>query len=232
MPMPKLQNETELSDIQLWAISLSAMLTQLNRDRHDRLRFHDHSESYVKQARMDIKRDWEISSAEDLRKELRALDTSLKASTSFFYYKESMSALTLGEKESMLEDPQRSAVKAFEPQRDEFLYNSYSDVIDRVGTDAWNDGRAVWLCRVAFDAGLISEEEAWEEIFTIAKRCSTHYQSWEEFGLSYAVGFQNWKPSGFHAHDVSGVMFDLRFLLFGENSPWRHVAWEVGETLA
>ena len=231
MQKPNLKNETQLSDSELWAISLSAMLTQYNRDRHDQIRFHDHSESYEKQCRMDFKRDWGISSEEELLKELEDLGDTRSETTPYCQYKDNTSRLTLQEKENIIRDPQLSALQAHEPDRSGFLFDAYHNVLDRVGKDAWNDGRSVWICRVALDAGYISEEKAWEEIFKIAKRCANHYNSWEEFGLSYAAGYQEWKPSGFKHHDVDGTMFDLRYLLLGENSPWRHISWEAGQDL-
>lgn len=220
----KLTNEAALSDLQLWCLSLSAMLIEYNNSRHDFITTHEPGSSQQRAERQGLDREWGIKTPEDLLKELKGLDRSKRADKRFEQHKQLYSSLSIMEQNLLNPDPQLKRPA----ERHEFVLDAYADELEHVGTDAWHDGRAVWLCRMSVTAGLISLEQAWPLIIEIATRCHDRYHSWFEFGLSYAAGYQLWKPSGFHHKDVSQVIDDLNFLLYHKESPWTRIAWETG----
>lgn len=58
---------------------------------------------------------------------------------------------------------------------------------------AWDLVRAVNMARWAFICGYINEDEMWEAIRTTAGIAKESFNSWEEYGNSFAVGRGIWR---------------------------------------
>lgn len=67
------------------------------------------------------------------------------------------------------------------------IVQSVADV-ERLGTDGWELGRLVYVARMCFDAGLISEAETWAYIDEADQLASARFSNWADFGHSYAIG--------------------------------------------
>jgi len=227
MESHKFTNPENLTMQQLWCLSLSALLVELNDDNHYILGASIASKKAKETAQEVLSRTWGISTESELLEKLTHLNTSENTDNRFFIYKQYMNSLTHNEKKFLYSDPQLSGKPEDNYSRLNLVFNDYYEELADVGTNAWNEGRAIWLCRTSTAAEFFSKDAAWEKINAIAKVCAVRYHSWEQFGLSYLVGAQLWK----HA-DISERIDDLNFLLFDKKSPWQHIPWETGSAVA
>jgi hypothetical protein len=60
---------------------------------------------------------------------------------------------------------------------------------------AWDFGRYINLCRAGYNAGWLSEDDAWNLILPVARMLQSSYHSWDEFAADYLVGRDFWNPS-------------------------------------
>ncbi len=224
----KFTNPDNLTMQQLWCLSLSAPLVELNDDNHDILGTGIVSEKTKEKAQEVLSRAWGISTKSELLEQLGYLDTSKGADDSFFIHKQYMSNLTHNEKKFLYSDPQLSGEAEDNYSISSLVLNDYYEELADVGTHAWDEGRAIWLCRTSTAAGFFSKKETWKKINEIAKVCAARYDSWEQFGLSYSVGTQLWMSSDNEYKDMSRRIDNLNFLLFDQESPWQNIPWETG----
>ena len=88
---------------------------------------------------------------------------------------------------------------------------------------AWDFGRYIFLCRTGYDAGFLTEGEAWSRILPAARLLQSAYSSWSEFAADYLVGRNFWNPS------TAAENNDIRFYITMMNCPpyglWSTVPW-------
>lgn len=53
---------------------------------------------------------------------------------------------------------------------------------------AWDMAMVVFIARLSFDAGYLTEHDAWGYIEAAYHRCKTKYSSWHEVAISYLIG--------------------------------------------
>ena len=87
----------------------------------------------------------------------------------------------------------------------------------RQSIDAWDMGRLVLVTRCCFDAGYISDEEAWRYIFNARSLSQKVYTSWEEFARGYVIGRAMCLGNTMSLTDIIGI---VQGLLQDDASPW------------
>ena len=87
----------------------------------------------------------------------------------------------------------------------------------RQSIDAWDMGRLVLVTRCCFDAGYISDEEAWRYIFNARSLSQKVYTSWEEFASGYVIGRAMWSGN---TMSLTGIIEIAQGLLQDDASPW------------
>ena len=87
---------------------------------------------------------------------------------------------------------------------------------------AWDMGRLVLVTRCCFDAGYISDEEAWHYIFNARHLSQESYISWEDFASGYVIGRAMWSGN---TMSLSGIIAITQGLLKDEESPWKQCAF-------
>ncbi|VAW87518.1 hypothetical protein MNBD_GAMMA16-1987 [hydrothermal vent metagenome] len=226
MKLAKFTNPNKLTAYQLWCLSLSAPFVQYFGGLHDVFEL-TLSHKRKEQLRVDLNRDWKINDETSL---LAVLTTFLgeRNDHRFLDYKQFMSGLTHAEKTHLHSDPQLSGMPKDNYSKLDRVLNDYYNELSDVGTDAWHEARAIWLCRAGVLLGVISKKIAWELIDEIAETCASRYCSWRQFGLSYATGQQLWERDGYQYESFKPRADILSFLLFDQKSPWLHVDWEIG----
>lgn len=81
----------------------------------------------------------------------------------------------------------------------------------------WDCGRLVFLSRLCFDAGYISDNDAWNYINKAYELATKHFDTWEEFSKSYIIGRAMW--GGIESNN-EGIIAIAEGLLKNEKSPW------------
>lgn len=100
---------------------------------------------------------------------------------------------------------------------------SNRDELIKYTNRGWDYGRLTFLSRLCFDAGYISEKEAWTYIDNAYRQAMENFDSWESFAKSYIIGRGMW--GGKESANV-GIMSIAEQLLQKENSPWVTMSWK------
>lgn len=87
---------------------------------------------------------------------------------------------------------------------------------------AWDLVRAVNVARWAFICGYINENEMWEAIRVTVEIAKNTFNSWKEYGTSFAVGRGIWRGDTTDYELAADV---IEPLLEKEESPWNQMAW-------
>ena len=180
---------------------------------------------------------WEIDSTEEAHKTL----TYLRDKGFRYYFPSIMQAFRSqsGDEETIIingldnNDPNydEDVDKAFsqlyhlKETWDELIENKIiKDVedIQRYGNVGWDCGRLVFLTRICFDAGYISEQDAWSYIDAAYSLAKNNFNSWEDFSKSYIIGRGMW--GGLDCANT-GIMSISEYLLKEEKSPWTQLSF-------
>jgi Protein of unknown function (DUF1266) len=88
---------------------------------------------------------------------------------------------------------------------------------------AWDFARYILLCRDGYNAGWLSEDEAWAKIMPVARMLQASYSSWEDFAADYLRGREFWKPddpvSNNRTRSVAGLLERK------EGGLWSSIPW-------
>ncbi|MDE7195231.1 MAG: DUF1266 domain-containing protein [Oscillospiraceae bacterium] len=109
--------------------------------------------------------------------------------------------------------------EASEDLAEEDYINDKSDLAD-ISVTAWDMGRLVLVTRCCFDAGYISENDAWRYINSARISCKEQYGSWKELARGYVIGRAMWSGGDM---SLSGIMAIAEGLLDDDESPWKRV---------
>ncbi len=92
------------------------------------------------------------------------------------------------------------------------------------GLLAWDLGRIASVARWSYTANYVSADEAWEWILLASTRIQSCYQSWEEFGQGWLLGFGYWLDGG-EINDR--FQSSLDWLNRSVRSPWKRIKWDT-----
>ncbi len=90
--------------------------------------------------------------------------------------------------------------------------------LSRCSVLAWDMGRLVLVTRCCFDAGYITDEEAWRYILNAHQASKEQYTSWDDFAGGYVLGRAMWSGSNL---SLTGIISITQGLLQDEESPWK-----------
>jgi len=214
----------ELTRAQMWAISLTGIMTENNRSNRNSLNTSAMNETGRNIWLNVMSRDWGVSTREELLETLETLETGGHSAS-------------LSEIQSIIYEIHRTAnefdvIAILNKYRwDQTKINRFNYVLANWGRyyyrtiRSWDLGRGISLCRWGYNVGFITEEEAWEKIFHYAKIIQSLYNSWEEYGYDYFMGRLFW-ASGFREEENYFARTDTvyRKLL---NSYWGWIDWNV-----
>ena len=92
------------------------------------------------------------------------------------------------------------------------------------GLVAWDLGRIVSVARWSYTAGYVSADEAWDWISLASARIQSCYQSWEDYGQGWLLGFGYWIDGGKIDDDFQS---SLDWLNRNARSPWKWIKWDT-----
>lgn len=91
-----------------------------------------------------------------------------------------------------------------------------------IGTDAWDFGRIVFVARVCYTLGYITENQAWNYINKIVGLAKRKFNNWEDYATSYMLGRAMWSGDDGEWETVAGFAADA---LDAKKSPWKKLKW-------
>ena len=218
----------ELTKAQLWAISLTGILTEANSSYRNSLNAFAMNDSGRSTALRLLNRDWGIFTREELFEALDSLEEGGHAAA-FREIQEIINeineSIEAGYNEeviyAILNKQEWDNIKWI---RFRYVHNNWDKYQNRT-IKAWDLGRSISLCRWGYSVGFLTEEEAWKRIFHIAGLIQPLYSSWEEYGYDYYMGRLFWaSSSGEEESYLQRTEPIYRKLL---NSYWSWLDWNV-----
>jgi len=215
----------ELTKAQLWAISLAGIMTEINSSSRNAL-YADTMDERGRDTWLNVlSRDWGITTRQELFEMLDRLETGGHAA-SFREIQEIVYELIKAEDSNL---PIASVLDRYE--WDETKYNRFRfvaanwDEYQYLTIKAWDFGRSISLCRWGYNAGFITEDEAWVRIFRIARKIQPLYRSWEEYGYDYLMGRLFWASS----FEEEQSYFEWTEPIYNKllNSYWSWLDWNI-----
>jgi len=94
------------------------------------------------------------------------------------------------------------------------------------GILAWDYCRYICLCRWGYQAGYLSESEAWQLMMPMAKRLQELYTSWEAMANEYLIGRDFWWH-GKSLREAPNLLLIKQRLLKDPDSPWMQLPWKT-----
>jgi len=203
-----------------WALGCAAVLTERNHHSHTSLAGRDLTEIAKAETRVILADWWGVNSRADLLGTLAWLEEEGHR-TDFEIVGTLMTQLTQQEYERLLaaEDKPEAICKME-------IARTYYPIFGAKSLYGWDYGRAICLCRWAYVAGYIGEEEAWNRIMPIARSLQQKFDSWEDFGHNFLIGRQFWSyeqttNNGWQCEDAVQRLLDMR------DSPWNRYPWDL-----
>jgi hypothetical protein len=214
----------ELNKAQMWAISLTGILSEVNESNRNSLNESGMDERGKGTWLTVLKRDWEITTREELLKQISDLENEGHTASLSEIKKiinelaEINNAADLGIFFTINELTQTKI------NRLKYVSNNWEQYQNRT-IRAWDLARCISLCRWGYNVGFITEEEAWGKILPVAKLLQSQYNSWEEFGYDYLIGRLFW-ASGFGQEKAYFTRTEpiYRRLL---DSYWKWLDWNI-----
>jgi len=215
----------ELTKPQLWAISLTGIMTEINNSNRNALYASTMDERGRNTWLTTLSRDWGIDTRAELLSTLDSLETGGHAAS----FREIQEIV----RELLRAGDNSAAVSAVfnRYEWDVTKYNRFMFVAANwneyqyLTIKAWDLGRSISLCRWGYNVGFITEDEAWARIFRIAKIIQPLYKSWAEYGYDYFMGRIFW---------ASGFEEEVRYIEWTEpiyrrlmNGYWSWLDWNT-----
>jgi hypothetical protein len=111
---------------------------------------------------------------------------------------------------------------------DNFIYN-YPFLKDYINMDnisenfiAWDYCKIIYMVRIGYDAGILSYEEAKNEILQSGKIIQQSYNSWSNMSSQFLVAMSMWESDENNLNDAVHSHF---MLLNNSKSPWQLLDW-------
>jgi hypothetical protein len=216
-----MSNPDNLTQAQLWMLSLGAVLAEQNNSRHDILYGYEKTKEAVDSMKHVLNRDWGIASKSKLLNTLEWLITDGHG-VKFLKDRYFISTLSETAQTIYIENLPKKSSKYVQSQ----LVKVYDKSLPQAGVLGWDYGRYIFLCRCAAATDLISEEEAWNLMLKAAKLAKKAYSSWREYGLAYIAGRQTWL-SNISSDSAEDQLARIKPLIIDKNSPWNILDWNV-----
>jgi len=209
-----------------WALACSAVLIEKNHGRHDLLGTVSITPRSRKKMQIFLAEEsaWFIKSRSDLFDCLTKLGHAGHRSE-FEQLGNMLQRLNDREYEALLRQSQDDPEAL---NRLKVVKNYYRQLTGK-GLLGWDCARYICLCRWAYAAGYITEQEAWQEIIPLAKMLQDTFDSWEDLGLNYLIGRKFWSyeetiNTGSFFEDAYQRLIDMK------SSPWNNCPWDMDLT--
>ncbi|MBU6952828.1 DUF1266 domain-containing protein [Hahella sp. HN01] len=213
-------SENPLSDVQLWGLAVSAILTEFNRARHDLLGSEVATPESVQAWKEGLQEWWSVTDRDSL---LETLDFLLEGGhrAGFDKLREQVMPLTAEQYKAAWEANEDEALRA-----NMKIIRRFSNALGEAGIASWDIARYISLCRWGYLVGMMSEEEAWERILHASRAVQSMYHSWRQMGLGYVVGRMYWQSDASDEH-MTKFFNLLRRQTVNPDSYWVKLPWDL-----
>lgn len=109
------------------------------------------------------------------------------------------------------------AFESMEPLMKEQIIKDENDFV-RIGPDAWDAGRLVFMARLCREHNYITDEQLWQYIDAADEIAHRTLTNWEDFGKSYIIGRCLWCGTANYFEVMAG---HAKKMYTNPKSPWK-----------
>ncbi|GEM_PF-175714 len=219
-----------LSKEELRAISVGAILAEVNSDYFDSLK--TTSTSAVNTIAGILKRDWGINGAAEAVMTLERLKTLRSSSYINLILKQAPECITSPAAATISKIHEEAGTEALDDNTLMSYANNLgkvvgvlkqrgfiSDISDltQINAEAWDLGRMVNVSRYCFDCGYLTEEQAWSYIFDAYEKSAASYRGWSDFAKAYVIARAVWGGESLNLTVAMDIVTELQQ---NPESPW------------
>ena len=165
------------------------------------------------EARFMLSDHWGIRTREELLEQINRMSNANGHSLEYMEYQE----MLLGMKEEEIPDFINS-INDEMVKNQLIVINTYKYDLRKCGGRAFDICRGQFLASIGFEAGFITEKEAWEYILRTYDKYCNHFTSWEQYMLSYNAGRQFWSGNISEAYAEGEISYKYMRLFINEKS--------------
>ncbi len=203
-----------LSPSQGWAIAVASIFTEAHWHKHDSLNALEMNEKNIRVIKRMLSSSWGITDSKSFYSTLQWLDQRGHRTD----FNEIACALMSGENE-------RNLIRRYGDRKVLVVKKYYKELGDK-SIMGWDYIRYVFLCRYAYTAGYITEEEAWQLIIPVAVKMQKTFDSWDDLSNNYMIGREFWSYR--KAKDEELIFLQaFERLLNDPDSPWHVYPWDM-----
>jgi hypothetical protein len=205
------RKKKSLPPARLWALAAGGILTKLNSEPFDKLRF----ECGRADSLASLREGWSVNDSQELTNTLHWL------------WEEGHRTGCDKLCRSLPQAGNRSFIAANQDPASLYAFMSSNlEELKASGLVGWDLSRLVNVARWGYTAAFVDETNAWIWISHAAQELQRSYRSWKALGRDFLLGYEFWRRS-----TRASVDFDLNsiydWLLSSPDSPWRHLAWDT-----
>lgn len=209
------------SDQKRWILATSALIIQVNRERHDLLGGREKTSRNAAEARDRLQDGWSVTNRASLLSTLAWLEQEGHR-REFEDMGRAIAHMDAAKLEALKREMAGNAEMI---NRVNVVRENYVSLGEK-SLCGWDYARYVALCRWGWLAGYLQEEESWQFMLPAAREMQAVFESWNDLGHNYLIGRWFWSlRQTHHVGRLYGDAFDE--LLQNPSSPWRQLPWEL-----
>lgn len=172
-----------LDDSKRKALALSGIAAEINGLNHEKLELSAINPTSIEYWKQVLKEEWGIIN----RKQLLEKITFIESKGDSQIYRDLVSTL---EKNQDLTINQLGAQLDYEPGTINQLHfvKEKQDIVGDRALRAWDYSKIALLCRIGYQVGFFSADEAWRRMEKILMKVENTYYSWEDYAANYILG--------------------------------------------
>jgi hypothetical protein len=202
-----------------WGLAASALLAELNHQRHDSLAGVALTEDRKRSSRQGLEIWWSVLNREDLFTTLSWLDSGGHRQE-FAAFGQRVSQMDPDEFKTLLAGVDSENANSL------VIARRYYQKLGSQSLIGWDYARYISVCRMGYVVGYISEDEAWQRIMYAARILQRTFGSWRELGDNYLIGREFWSLAQTQK-DGQAMRAAYERLLSNSSSPWNRISWTL-----
>jgi hypothetical protein len=212
-----------LTEARLWALSLAGIMTEMHQTSRGTLNANEMNKKNNASWLETLRRDWSVTTREEFLQNLEQVENTGNAG-GLRYIKAVVNEVMREKQDFSVKTMSKYQLEAYQYNRLKFIVANWNQYKDRT-IMAWDLGRCISLCRWGYQAGFITEAEAWEKIMYYAQKLQLFYNSWEEYGYDYFMGRVFWASGFGEETDYFRKTEPVYRRLTGEYGYWNSLKW-------
>ncbi|MGV8118638.1 MAG: DUF1266 domain-containing protein [Candidatus Xenobiia bacterium LiM19] len=216
------QAATATGSAKEWCLAAGAIINQVNCDRHDLLGGRPLNSTQKQRSQEVLRQYWDIKNGKDAFTTLEWLRTQGHSGE----YKEIAGLIKISDP-SLLTDQVLISKGIDQDTISQLRFvQKHSRNLEGRNLTAWDMCRLINVAGWCYNAGYITEQEAWGRIRPAAMILQRTYSSWQDMGRNYLLGRQFWQPE---LYQSEASLFEgvVRKLCSDPSSPWVRIPWQT-----